>query len=190
MDTDIKSGQAIMKQIVSIIFILETVFLFGQQKQYDTLFFANHKYLLEIDQTFKTNPYDFPFAIAEQHYKNLNTKKHYTSVDEHTCIYGSLFTDSGNEIILYKCKDFKTNQYCLDNFMDSVALDISSFGKIYVKTQTGKYLIEKIQFKLIFDSTLLIVNPDINQTNEEFSSQIRDAFYKTKPKFIVLNEML
>ena len=189
-DIDLKTGQTFMKKLLLILFALQTIFSFGQKKQYDTLFFANKKYLLEIGQTIGGRPYNFPFVISEYHYKDLYTKKYYTSIDEYSCIDGAQFTASGNEIISYKCKDFKTKQYCLDNFVDSVTLDANDFGKIFVKTSTGKYLIEKIQFKLVFDSTLLIVNPDINQLNEDFAWQIREALYKVKPKFIVLNEML
>ena len=179
-----------MNQLLFIPFTFLAVFSFGQKRQYDTLFLANKKYLLEIGQTSGGRPYNFPFVISENHYKDLNKKKYYISIDENSCIDGAQFTASGNEVISYKCKDFKTKKYCLDNYLDSLALDLNNFGKIFVKTSTGKYLIEKIQFKLVFDSTLLIVNPDINQANEEFSSQIREAVYKVKPNYIILNKML
>ncbi len=179
-----------MKILTVIFFLSLTKISFGQQKKYDTLFFAHKKYLLEIGQDYQCAPYNFPFYIAQHHYKSLYTNKYYNSVDEYTCIDGTQFTASGNEIIAYKCKDYKTRQYLLNNFVDSVSMSLADFGKIYLKTFGNKYLIEKIQFKLVFDSTLLIVNPDISQTVEDFSWQIREALYKEKPKFIILNEML
>lgn len=127
---------------------------------------------------------------SQREIKDLYTQKYYYSIDEYSCIDGTQFTASGNEIISYKCKDYKTRQYLLNNFVDSVAMSLDDFSKMYIKTSTNKYLIEKIQFKLVFDSTLLIVNPDINQNNESFSYQLREAFYKERPKFIILNEML
>jgi len=179
-----------MKISTLIFFVYLTNILFGQQKKYDTLFIANKKYLLEVERPYKTNPYDFPFAIAERTHKDLYTQKYYNSVDEYTCIDGAEFTPSGIEIIVYKCKDYKTRKYLLNNFVDSVAMSLDDFGKIYIKTSNDKYFIEKIQFKLVFDSTLRIVNPDINQNNESFSLQLREAIYKENPKFIILNEML
>ena len=179
-----------MRILTLILFISFTNILFGQQKKYDTLFLANKSYLLEIGQGYQYAPYNFPFYIAQHHYKNLNTKKHYHSIDEYTCIDGSQYTASGNEVIAYKCKEYKKRQYLLDNFEDSLSVNLEDFGEIYIKASGKKYLIEKIQFKIVFDSTLLIINPDINQTIENFSYQIREALYKEKPKFIILNEML
>ena len=179
-----------MKILALTILILLTNISFGQQHKYDTLFFAHKKYLLEIEQKYNVCPYDFPFAIAEHHYKYINTEKYYKTIDNCGCGILASYTPSGNEILSYGCSEYKTKEYNLNNFTDSVNIDLSDFGEIYVKTATTKYLIEKIQFKLIFDSTMVIINPDINQKIERFNVQIRDAFYKVKPNYIILNEML
>ena len=182
-----------MKTLTLIFFVLLTSISFGQQKKYDTLFFANKKYFLEVDKGYKVSPFDFPFAIAEQHYKYYYSgiNKVYYAIDYSGCPQIGSFTVSGNEIISYRCDNYKVKEYKLVNYEDSIALDISNnFGKIYIKVGAIKYLIEKIQFIIVLDSTLLIVNPDINQSVEDFSWQIRDALYKEKPKFIILNQML
>ncbi|MFY7938025.1 MAG: hypothetical protein ACOVOQ_11655 [Flavobacterium sp.] len=182
-----------MKILTILFFVLLTNISFGQQKKYDTLFFANKKYLLAVDRNFKDAPFDFPFAIAEQHYKSFYSQKNkvYKALDYCGCPQIGSFTASGNEIISYRCDNYKVKEYNLVNYEDSVALDISNnFGKIYIKVGTTKYLIEKIQFIIVLDSNLLIVNSDINQSVEDFSWQIRDALYKEKPNFIILNQML
>lgn len=63
-----------MKILTFIIFVSLTNILLGQQRKYDTLFFANKKYLLEIERPYKTNPYGFPFAIAERNQRFIYSK--------------------------------------------------------------------------------------------------------------------
>ena len=64
-----------MKTLTIMFFTLLSSISFGQSSKYDTLLFANKKYPLEVAESYKVGPFDFPFAIAEQHYKVFYTKK-------------------------------------------------------------------------------------------------------------------
>ena len=180
-----------------ILFFLSTIFssiiLLVQNNKYDTLFILNKKYVLKKTEKTICSPFDFPFAIAECQYEHfLNKDYEYSAMDISGCAEIQEFFASGNYISAFKCESFKIKSYSLYNLLDSLEIDLSKLNqsKIYLKQGLATYFIEKIQFKLIYDSTIAIINPDLNQKNDNFYIHLKEAVGKRHPRFIILNEMM
>ncbi|MEO8762407.1 MAG: hypothetical protein ABI388_12510 [Bacteroidia bacterium] len=181
-----------MKKILILIF-LSNALLAQEKKQFDTLFFANKKYPIEQEEG-KISIFNLPFGIVPFEYKYIYKQFKYYSMNEENCdcISKTWFDLEGNTTTVIKCQKISKKEYAIDNFLDSISVDFSDikYPEIVIKSNDYKIRdIDKIQFKLIYDSTTVYLNWDHDQLYGSFFNKLRDEIKndKQKVKMIIAN---
>lgn len=162
--------------------------------EYDTLYFANKKYIIErSNNTYKTSVFDSPFNIISCEYEQKYKPFYYSAIDECNCTENCSYDADGNTICSFECANPKKKNYQLYNVVDSIFIDFEDVKYPYIKIERKDrriFNIDKIQFKLIYDTTSVYINWEVDQVYEKyFTKLLKETKNDNKLKFIIVNAM-
>lgn len=151
-----------MKLKIILLAFISYLFLgIAPKSKYDVLHIGKNKYEFKQTNPFKTRLLDFPFTIFNcMHEGNYFSSFKYNSIDENSN-YSSTTTDPIIDFyaIYYISKNNCISERKLDYFMDSINISLSEskFERIYLEHNLDTFEITKISFKLIYDSTVVVI---------------------------------
>lgn len=177
-----------------VIFFLMTTYLSGQQAKnrqvVDTLFIFGKKYPVLKTQNYLTTVFDFPFAVFTSQYKGTGKRVEYKSIIREECLSTLDFDDCGNGINILLCIGQEHDTFSLNDFVDSLEIDINNFDYNNIKLKSGATWkeINRMQYKVVYDSTFLTLQIDGNCIDyKSLGKLIHNK--KELPKFMVLNTL-
>src|ERR1700739_2109650 len=112
------------KLFVIAILLFASGIVFGQKKEFDTLFFANKKYLVERSiSIYRTHLSNEPFALTKCEYKIKYDLFIYSALDVRCCNTLVSFDVDGNETVAYDCSTKKFTKESINCIYDTIYYD-------------------------------------------------------------------